>query len=315
MDAQPLHPARVGVQHLELELVRTGDELASRRHAAGERHDEPADGIDLLGQFADREVDAERLGDLLEAGARVGDEGVALAQDHAPRGDIVLVLDVADHHLDEVLDRDEAVRAAVFVDHQGHVGARRLHSDEEIDRRHRGWGEEHGPKDPGGRERHREVDLAEARRLLAGSLRAARPAGLGPRRDVVEEVADMNHALRVVEGLAEHRQARVSGGAEKLEQFAERRLERHRHDIDPRHHHVVDADAVEAEHVLQHRPLLRREVLLADLGERFLQVVADRIAGLQADARQQAVVPARPRAFAVGHLSDAGDGTSIIVHG
>jgi hypothetical protein len=56
------------------------------------------------------------------------------AHDHARGGVVVLVLDVAHHHLDEVLDRDEAVRAAVFVDHQRHVGAGRLHAHEQVDR-------------------------------------------------------------------------------------------------------------------------------------------------------------------------------------
>ncbi len=40
---------------------------------------------------------------------------------------VVLVLDVADHHLEDVLERDETVGAAVFVDHQRHLDVARLH--------------------------------------------------------------------------------------------------------------------------------------------------------------------------------------------
>ncbi len=41
-DAQPLHPARIGVQHLDLEGTGAGDDLAAHRHAAGERDQQAA---------------------------------------------------------------------------------------------------------------------------------------------------------------------------------------------------------------------------------------------------------------------------------
>ena len=57
--------------------------------------------------------------------------------------DVMLVLDVADDHLDDVLDRHEAVGAAIFVDDERQMGARRLHADQEIERRHRARHEQH----------------------------------------------------------------------------------------------------------------------------------------------------------------------------
>ena len=84
----------------------------------------------------------------------------------------------------------------------------------------------------------------------------------------------------------------MAGGAEQVEQFAERRVGRDRDDVGARHHDVVDADAVEAEHVLEHRPLLGREVRILDrFGEGVLEVVADGFAGFEAEADQDAVIP------------------------
>ena len=93
--------------------------------------------------------------DVLEAGARVGDEGaVRLAHDRRHCVLVVLVGDLADDLLDDVLDRDEAVGAAIFVDHQRQMDARRLHARQQIDRPHRGRHEQDFAHDLGRRQRH-----------------------------------------------------------------------------------------------------------------------------------------------------------------
>ena len=43
---------------------------------------------------------------------------------------IVLILDLANNLLDKIFNGNEAVRAAVFVNHERHVNARRLHADQ-----------------------------------------------------------------------------------------------------------------------------------------------------------------------------------------
>ena len=50
----------------------------------------------------------------------------------------MLILDLADDLLHHVLHGDEAVGAAIFVNDEREMDARRLHGDEQIHRRHGG---------------------------------------------------------------------------------------------------------------------------------------------------------------------------------
>ena len=69
---------------------------------------------------------------------------------------------------------------------------------------------------------------------------------------------------RLVERLAVDRQARMAGRAEQRQQLAERRARPSTATMSARGTITsLDPHAVEAEHVLQHRPLVRREVGLA----------------------------------------------------
>ena len=90
--------------------------------------------------------------------------------------------------------------------------------------------------------RHREVDGLQIEpgreRLLALAFSAAPCCA---RRDhVVEEVADVDHAARIVERVVVDGQARMAGALEHLEQFAERDVLLDRDDVGARHHDVVD---------------------------------------------------------------------------
>ena len=92
----------------------------------------------------------------------------------------------------------------------------------------------------------------------------------------------------------------MAGGAEELEQVAQGGVGRHGHDVGPGHHGVLDADAVEAEHVFQHRPFLGREIRILDgFRERVFEAGADRFAGLEAQQGQDPVVPVITQAFRV----------------
>ena len=127
----------------------------------------------------------------------------------------------------------------------------------------------------------------------------------------------MDHALGVVEGLAVDRQAGMAGRAEQAQQLAQVRVGGHGHDVGAGHHHVLHPDAVEGEHVLEHRPLLGREIRVLDgFCEGVLKVVADGFAGFQAQPGQNPVVPMVACLVCLGERSDRSVATtSIFIHG
>ena len=108
-----------------------------------------------------------------------------------------------------------------------------------------------------------------------------------------DEVADVDHAARVVERLVVDRQARMAGGRGTVEHLAQGRVERKRDDVGARHHHVRDPHVVKREHVLEDRALLRGELLARALLDRVLDVVAHG-RGRQAEQRPQPLEQAEP---------------------
>ena len=70
---------------------------------------------------------ADRGAHITEAEADRQERAVTLARDRRNFRLVVLVGDVADDQLDQILDRDETVATAIFVDNQRQVNARRLH--------------------------------------------------------------------------------------------------------------------------------------------------------------------------------------------
>ena len=125
-------------------------------------HQIAAEGFDFFAGLAGDEVLADHRADVVEAGARVGDEGiVGLPHDRRRLVAVMLVVDLADDLLDDVLDRDQPVGATIFVHHQREMNARGLHLRQEIDRPHRRRHEQQFADDAGVGERHREVDRAQ----------------------------------------------------------------------------------------------------------------------------------------------------------
>ena len=171
-------------------------------------------------------------------------------------GLVVLVLDVADDRLDHVLDRNEPVGAAVFVDHQRHMGARRLHAEQEIERGHR-------------RRARREPAAGFAPPTEACRARLAVAVGGAARRAFDQAEARIGGeedrrnrgcgSCRADRRACRRRPAGASGrrSRKQVEHLAQGRVERKRDDVGARHHHVGDPDVVQREHVLEDRALLR----------------------------------------------------------
>ena len=125
--AQFLDAPGICVQHLELDAARVAHQLAPRRDAAGEREHETPDRVDVLLLLGRDELKVEMPLERLDGHARIGDEAkTRVLADQRLVGDVMLVVDLADHLLDQILDGDEAVRAAIFVDHEGEMPPRQI---------------------------------------------------------------------------------------------------------------------------------------------------------------------------------------------
>ena len=116
MDGQALHAALIGIEDLEAEPVRALHHLSQRRDAAGERDDQATQRIDVVGDLIAGQIDAGGSLQLGQRRAGVRREAVLAGRDDWRLLEIMLVLDIADDDLDQVLDRDEAVGPAIFVD-------------------------------------------------------------------------------------------------------------------------------------------------------------------------------------------------------
>ena len=244
-------------------------------------HEIAAKRLDFLSGLAGDEILADHGADVVEAGARVGDEGIVrLPHDRRRLVAVVLVVDLADDLFDDVLDRHQAVGAAIFIHHQRQMNARGLHLRQQIDRAHRWRHEKQFPNDVGLRQRQREIDRTQietgGQRLLALGLSCIRYARL--RGHERQEIANVDDAFGIVEGFVVDDQARMRRAFEQAHQFAERNVALDRDDIGAMHHHVRNAPFMQVEDIAQHGALdggkahlVRRRGI-----EHDLQIVAHR---------------------------------------
>src|SRR5581483_9042409 len=132
MDSQLLDAPRIGIEHLELEPRGMADQLAARRHPPEQGEHKAAQRIDFGLLLGLEEFDAQVTLELSHRRARGRDQPeLGILHDIGGFGLVVLVLDLADDLLHEILDRHEAVGAAVLVHHQSHVDVGGLHANEE----------------------------------------------------------------------------------------------------------------------------------------------------------------------------------------
>jgi hypothetical protein len=120
-----------------------------------------------------RQVDPRLLGELVQVEQAVHLDLAAAQPPRLPVLDVVLVADVADELLDQVLQRDDAGRAAVLVDHDGQVGLLPAHL---------GQGRQDG--------------LAHGQELDVPGYLSDRERSVGPGR--VEQVTDVHETDHIV---------------------------------------------------------------------------------------------------------------------
>ena len=161
VDAEFLDASPVGLEDLESDAARVAHELSSHRNAARKREHETAERVDIFFLLGRDQALAEIGLQLLDRRQRIGDEPLARVLPDPGLRHVVLVLDLAHHLLHQVLDGDETVGAAIFVDYQGKVDARRLHLEQQIDQRHRGGHVENIARDVDVGDAAAEIDGAE----------------------------------------------------------------------------------------------------------------------------------------------------------
>ena len=84
-------------------------------------------------------------------------------------GHIVLVVDLADNLLDKILDRDETVGAAIFIDDKSEMQPRQLHAEQKVEHRHGRRHIEDLAHDVDGADGAGEVDGAEVESVVSSS--------------------------------------------------------------------------------------------------------------------------------------------------
>ena len=199
--------------------------LARLRDAAEQVGHKPRDRIVVaLGQ-----VHAGQVGDLVDRGRAVHGEFVLADPENLFRLVVVLVLDVAEDRFDQVLQRDEARRAAVFVDDHGDLDAPLLQLAEKLAAFFR-FGDEVGRA-------HHVAQADEVRHGLA---------------DVGEKILDVADAGDRVDVLAVDRQAGKALFGGDRGDVLDRRILADRADVRAVRHDLADRRVVEIEDVRDH---------------------------------------------------------------
>ena len=204
-------------------------QLAPGRHPSGQREHQPAERVDIVFALLIGQHGTNQLLEVLDRRPGIRNQRSVAAQ-HQLRvfGHVVLILDLADDLFDQVLDRDQTVDAAEFVDHQRHVHPRLTHLEKQIQDRHRGCDEQ---------------SLAQSR----GEVEIALAADIG------HQVLDVDETQGIVQGVAVDGHARVSGLAHGLHQGLQVRAHVDCDDVGAWHHDVVSRLVTLSEDVGEHR--------------------------------------------------------------
>ena len=239
------------------------DSLARTRHPLGKREHEAAEGVDRVLLVTVEQPDRQVALQLIHPHACIRLHRAVVQMDQGGGLDlVVLVFDFADDFLHDILDRHQAVGAAVFVDDHRHMQAGLAHFLEQRGNRH-GFGHEQ--------------DVAPDCVQVEGAV-------LAP---MAHDVADVDHADDVVQIAAIERHARMPLLLDRGDDLVEGRGNLDRRDVVAGHHRVFCCQPPEAEKVEQQVALVGADLL----GDLFLR--KDLAEGL---APRHAVAAAEPLA-------------------
>ena len=263
------------------------DALAHRRHVPREQRRQSPQRVHV--PLRQRQPPVDDGAPLVQLDACVRFPRAAVQRQEQRHGCLVmLVLDRADDLLDQVLDRDEPLRARILVQHDRQVHAAGPHVGEQVQR---------GPG-------HRHVE-----RLADQPGDGRGPLGAG--RQDLEHVLEVDHADDRIERAAIDGQTAVPGVGERGDQRVEAGPLLHRNDVRARHADVARILLAEMKEVTHHAALQRRKVaLLVGRGialvpvDRAFQLVAQLVLGRRGAEQplQTAPQPSSLAAFATSIL-------------
>ncbi len=202
------------------------DHLAAQRNPSGQHEDQAAQGVDLVVLVVAGQPQPGLGLDLVQRRAGLDQPLRRLfLYPHPALGLVMLVFDLADDLFDQVLDRDQAVDAAIFVYDQRHMGPLLLHLLQQHPDGHRGRHVQH-------RSQHRPQ----------GELAA------GPEAVLQRQILEVDQPQRAVQRAAKDRNARKAVLAKHLDQIVQRDVQRRRDDLGLGDGHVIDAHPPQIDH-------------------------------------------------------------------
>ena len=170
----------------------------------------------------------------------------------------MLVGDITHDLLDNILDGDQAIGAAIFINHQRQMGVAGLHFQKQIQRPH-GWrGKQYGPHDA------RDAGIFQLVAVILHRLQ---------QRD---GVLHMHQSCRIIQIFPVNRKARMLRLAKHRHQIGHAGAFFHRHDLGARHHHIGHLQFAKGQKIAQHHPFLgrQRQALPVAFLDHFLQAFA-----------------------------------------
>ena len=140
MNADALHPPRVRLQDFEFQSAVVLYDFTARRHPARHFKYQSAKGIRLILFFIRQEINTQQFVNDRNKYPGIGHIDVlVLALDQLLFVGVMLIGNIADNFLNQVLNCDKSVTAAILVNDDGHVNVVGLHLEQEVGGRHGGW--------------------------------------------------------------------------------------------------------------------------------------------------------------------------------
>ena len=227
--------------------------LAASRYTPGNRTDKPTKRVDLVTIIIVKKHTCQGF-QRFDLKTGLGKNGSILIEGHLRlHGLVMLVLDLADNFLDQILDCDQPVDPAKFINNKREMAAAQAHFIQQVEQ----------PYCRGHKQR-RPQQRADFRRLSFMQM--------------CKHILDMNDAGNVIQRVAPHRQTAVIRCRHLFDDLRETFRHAHRHDIGARNHHIRCIQITQPQNIAKQRPFMMIKIRLVRIryGQQCFQLVTPR---------------------------------------